>query len=162
MVTQEERIKNMDKYYPEVKSFFKNVQISGELYERAKTVREFLERKSGKHFVIAAETVNRSWSVWTTNGYSQFTNNGVTYNIGELKAKSKVEDFKNKALLAAFSAETKGGTYWEKITRFREIFTENVNLVVAKESEAGVSYTSRYGCFFSETRNGTTYKAWIY
>ena len=86
----------------------------------------------------------------------------MTYNIGELKAKSKVEDFKNKALLAAFSAETKGGTYREKLDRFKEIFKENVNVVVAKESEAGVYFTSSYGCRLKETRNVSTYWAWIY
>ena len=163
MATEEKRIENMDKYYPEVKSFFKNIQITGTLKERAKTVRDYVDLKYGEdHFVIAAEAVNRSWSVYVTNGYSQFTNNGVNYYIGEQTAFSKVEDFKRKVILAIDSAETKGGTLSEKRNRFLEIFTENVNVVVAKASEAGVHFSYRYGCEFEETRNGTTYEAWIY
>ena len=49
-------------------------------------------------------------------------------------------------------------TLSEKRERFNEIFTENV----AKELEAGGHFSYRYGCEFEETRNGTTYEAWIY
>ena len=170
MAGEDKRIENMDKYYSDVTSFFKNVQINGSLNQRAKTVKEFLDRKSGTHFVIANKPYGNYAGTIMTTSYSQFTNNGVDYIIGELEeqrqfqltAKSAVEDFQKNVIFAAYSAETKGGTLSEKIKRFNEIFKESVNLIVAKESEAGVHFSYRYGCSFSETRNGTTYTAWLF
>ena len=82
MATEEKRIENMDKYYPEVKSFFKNCQINGTLNQRAKTVKEFLDRNSGTHYVFATKPYgNYAWTIMTTNGYSQFNNNLVDYII---------------------------------------------------------------------------------
>ena len=100
--------------------------------------------------------------VSSTSGFSQFTINGVDYIIGKQRPINKVEDFKRKVILAIDSAETKGGSYSEKLNRFKDIFTENVNVVVAKGSEAQLYATYNHGCYFSETRNGTTYTAWIY
>ena len=52
MATPNERIEKMDKYYPDVKSFFKNVQRNGTLYEREKTVGYYVELKYGKHHFV--------------------------------------------------------------------------------------------------------------
>ena len=38
------RLKNMDKYYLDVKEFFTNVDIKGTYYQRANTVVNFLKR----------------------------------------------------------------------------------------------------------------------
>ena len=108
---------------------------------------ELLEHKSVTHFVIVDKTGNLCWYISSTIGFSQFTNNGLNYYIGEQTAFSKVEDFKRKVILAIDSAETKGGTLSEKRNRFLEIFTENVNVVVAKASEAGVYFTVMVATF---------------
>ena len=55
------RVENMDKYYSEVKRFFSNVQIEGTLFERAKTVCEFLEFSKTKKFFAIAGTMMGSF-----------------------------------------------------------------------------------------------------
>ena len=110
---------------------------------------ELLERKSVTHFVIVDKTGNLCWYISSTSGFSQFPINGVDYIIGGQSAKIKVGDFKKKVIRSIDSAETKGGTYSEKFDRFLEIFGENDNLVVKKESEvvlySSVSRVAFYG-----------------
>ena len=82
MAGEDKRIENMDKYYSDVTSFFKNVQINGSLNQRAKTVKEFLDRNSGTHYVIATKPYcDYAWTIMKTNGYSKFNNNLVDYII---------------------------------------------------------------------------------
>ncbi len=160
--TQEERLKNMDKNFPDVLSQFKNIQIYGTAKERAVTVFNFLERKSGSHhFVIADWNGKEAIGIYTKTGLSEFTNNGMVYLIGELKELNKVEDFKKKVILAIDSAEIRGGSLREKRDRFFEIFTEKVNLVVS-EGDIGRMFCYKTDFYFRENRNGTVYRAWLY
>jgi hypothetical protein len=160
--TQEERLKNMDKNFPDVLSQFKNIQIYGTAKERAVSVFNFLERKSGSHHIVIADWNNGKEAIRinTKTGLSEFTNNGMVYLIVELKELNKVEDFKKKVILAIDSAEIRGGSLREKRDRFLEIFTEKVNLVVS-EGDIGTKLCYKTGFYFRENRNGTVYRAWL-
>jgi hypothetical protein len=157
---------NMLKFYPDVKVFFSNVQINGSLNERAKTVSQFLERgnEGERYFVIADKfnTYGSSSTMSTKNGYSKFHNNGVDFYIGELKDLKKVNEFKRKAVLAIDAAEIKGGLTTDKRKVFKQVFKENVNIIVGYELDFSVFSNSFYDLFYySEVRDKTRYVAWL-
>jgi hypothetical protein len=161
--TQEERLKNMDKNFPDVLSHFRNIQINGTVKERAVSVFNFLERKPGSHHFVIADWNREKEAILirSKTGFSEFTNNGMVYLIGELRELNKVEDFKKKAILAIDSAEIRGGSLNEKRDRFFEIFTEKVNLVVS-EGDIGMKFCYKTDFYFRENRNRTVYTAWLY
>ena len=157
---------NMLRFYPDVKSFFSNVQINGTLHERSKTVIHFLERGSDdeRYFTIADKfnTYGSSSTMSTKNGYSKFHNNGVDFYIGELKDLKKVDEFKRKVIDAIDAAENKGGLTTEKRKVFKQVFKENVNIIVGNEHDFSVFSNSFYDLFFySEVRDKTRYVAWL-
>jgi hypothetical protein len=167
MTTEKEKLENMNKYYLDVKNFFYDLQINGNLHERAKKVSDYVERgKLGDHYVIAMRGGEATWDIKVTNGHSKFTNNGVDFYIGELGDIKKIEDFKNKVVQAINGAERKGGDVNDKKQTFKEIFGEEINLIifnpVDKNSELDSYFWHRNDCYLNEKRNQTVYKVWIH
>lgn len=73
-----------------------------------------------------------------------------------------MDDFEQKVIIAIDSAELKGGTNEDKRLRFEKVLNETVNIIVGTESKFDAYFTYNHCCYFSETRNGTKYIAWIF
>lgn len=82
--------------------------------------------------------------------------------MGTQSKLEKIEDFKRKVILAIDSAELKGENVNEKRDRFEDVFSGKVNILVYSSANVDSYFFYKWDCCFTETRNGTTYRAWLW
>lgn len=160
---------SMNIYYPEAKEFFKNVDLKGSIWQKCKTVVDFLNQglkdKEKNHICLSGPGV---YGI-NSDQAAKFRKNGIEFEIMKLN-KSKflnlfdyldADTFKTKAILAIDSAELRGGKIPQKQERFIQVFPGKVNIYVSKKSDNAGIYFIRPVLFHEETRLETLYMAWI-
>ena len=173
-----EKEKNMVKYYSDVKTFFRNVQINGSLKQRTKTVQNFVELvRTGNHYVIAnTGDGDLAWNIYVKNGHSKFHNNCVDFAIGEqatglIEGVGKTTIFKNQkkfkrnVLFVIDVVESDGGSSRDKRDLFLEIYSGFINIIVHTSRSCQSLYDSSFrfidGWYLKEIRGRTIYEVWI-
>jgi hypothetical protein len=149
----------------EIEEFFSNIDLKGSNYKRAETVVSYLKSRSdcqdSDFLCMVGSSGSSACSCSLDGDFLKFENNGRQVRIGKLKEQQKIENFKGKVILAIDSAELKGGSLKDKRDRFEDVFPGEVNVVVYNKANLGTYFTYSWGCFHSETRDETTYEAWL-
>ncbi len=151
--------------YKSNNDFYLNFSLERLHFEKAREIVEYT-RETGKgqgHNYLCIVGNEKHWfaQIHFIGEPVRFKNNGTVFYFGEVVTLNTIDDFERNVIRAINTAETSGGSYYQKALRFIQVFPGIVNVIVSNKKEAQAYYYYQDGYHFRQTRGCTTYEAWV-